>query len=140
MTTGAHDPIAEAPAAIWYVRPPTGGQYGPARGDVIVQWLSEGRVSVSMILSSGSRRLDRLGKTPPSCFPHSMNRAESASAPAASPAVSTTVPLTTPRSSQRTATRYESKKRLDSNALAIGVLVGLGGLVRHSHTSSWSSS
>src|SRR5690349_17915366 len=30
----ADDPIAEAPAAIWYVRPPSGGQYGPARGDI----------------------------------------------------------------------------------------------------------
>src|SRR5207249_3997580 len=39
------DPIAEAPAAIWYVRPPTGGQYGPARGDIMRKWLSEGRVS-----------------------------------------------------------------------------------------------
>jgi hypothetical protein len=36
--------IDEAPQAIWYVRPPTGGQYGPARGDVMRQWLLEGRV------------------------------------------------------------------------------------------------
>ena len=26
------DPIAEAPDAVWYVRPPTGGQFGPADG------------------------------------------------------------------------------------------------------------
>src|SRR5262249_9561241 len=39
------DPIAEAPAAIWYVRPPSGGQYGPAKGDVMRKWLEEGRVS-----------------------------------------------------------------------------------------------
>ena len=39
------DPIAEAPAAVWYVRPPTGGQYGPARGDVMRKWVGEGRVS-----------------------------------------------------------------------------------------------
>src|SRR5262245_51455506 len=32
---GTNDPIAEAPAAIWYVRPPTGGQYGPAKGDIM---------------------------------------------------------------------------------------------------------
>ncbi len=31
--------------AIWYVRPPSGGQYGPARGDVMRKWLGEGRVS-----------------------------------------------------------------------------------------------
>src|SRR5207253_11492968 len=41
----ADDPIAEAPSAIWYVRPPTGGQYGPARGDIMRKWISEGRVS-----------------------------------------------------------------------------------------------
>jgi uncharacterized protein DUF4339 len=39
------DPIAEIPTAIWYVRPPTGGQYGPARGDIMRKWLTEGRVS-----------------------------------------------------------------------------------------------
>src|SRR5262245_39584530 len=41
----ANDPIAEAPAAIWYVRPPTGGQYGPARGEIMRRWIAEGRVS-----------------------------------------------------------------------------------------------
>jgi hypothetical protein len=39
------DPIGEAPEAIWYVRPPTGGQFGPARGDVLRKWIGEGRVS-----------------------------------------------------------------------------------------------
>jgi len=39
------DPIDEAPQAIWYVRPPSGGQYGPARGDVMRKWMGEGRVS-----------------------------------------------------------------------------------------------
>jgi hypothetical protein len=42
---GAIDPIAEAPLAAWYVRPPSGGQYGPARGDVMRKWIVEGRVS-----------------------------------------------------------------------------------------------
>jgi hypothetical protein len=39
------DPIADAPQAVWYVRPPSGGQYGPARGDVMRKWIAEGRVS-----------------------------------------------------------------------------------------------
>ena len=39
------DPIDEAPQAIWYVRPPSGGQYGPARGDIMRKWMGEGRVS-----------------------------------------------------------------------------------------------
>lgn len=39
------DPIAEAPEAVWYVRPPSGGQYGPARGEVMRKWVDDGRVS-----------------------------------------------------------------------------------------------
>jgi uncharacterized protein YlaI len=39
------DPIAEMPEAIWYVRPPSGGQYGPAKGDIMRRWIDEGRVS-----------------------------------------------------------------------------------------------
>jgi hypothetical protein len=39
------DPIAEAPEMIWYVRPPSGGQFGPASGDLMRTWLGEGRVS-----------------------------------------------------------------------------------------------
>jgi hypothetical protein len=39
------DPIAEAPMAIWYVMPPAGGRFGPARGDVMRKWLGEGRVT-----------------------------------------------------------------------------------------------
>jgi hypothetical protein len=37
-------PIAEAPEAVWYVRPPSGGQYGPAGSDVMKRWVDEGRV------------------------------------------------------------------------------------------------
>jgi len=43
-SNATRDPIAEAPGAAWYVRPPSGGQFGPASGDVMSQWISEGRV------------------------------------------------------------------------------------------------
>jgi len=39
------DPLAEAPEACWYVRPPSGGQYGPAKPNIMRQWLAEGRVT-----------------------------------------------------------------------------------------------
>lgn len=39
------DPLAQAPDAVWYVRAPDGGQYGPASADVMRSWLAEGRVS-----------------------------------------------------------------------------------------------
>ena len=39
------DPIAEAPQASWYVRLPAGGQFGPAMGEVMRQWIQQGRVT-----------------------------------------------------------------------------------------------
>ena len=39
------DPIAEAPAARWYVQSVSGGRYGPAPGDMMRAWLADGRVS-----------------------------------------------------------------------------------------------
>lgn len=44
------DPIAEAPQAVWYVRPPAGGQYGPALGEVLRKWMAEGRVSADSLV------------------------------------------------------------------------------------------
>jgi hypothetical protein len=44
-TRTAHlDPIDEAPGALWYVRPASGGQYGPANGELLRRWIAEGRV------------------------------------------------------------------------------------------------
>jgi hypothetical protein len=37
--------IADAAAGIWYVRPTSGGQFGPAESPTFVQWLQEGRIS-----------------------------------------------------------------------------------------------
>ncbi|MEE3076688.1 MAG: DUF4339 domain-containing protein, partial [Planctomycetota bacterium] len=42
--------IAIGPHLIWYVRPPSGGQYGPAEGDVMRQWLKEGRVTAESLV------------------------------------------------------------------------------------------
>ncbi|MGB9688582.1 DUF4339 domain-containing protein [Thermogutta sp.] len=38
------DPLSE-PDAAWYVRPPAGGQYGPAAPEVIRVWIAEGRIT-----------------------------------------------------------------------------------------------
>ena len=50
VASGASDPIAEAPHAVWYVRPPAGGQYGPASGDVMRTWITEGRVTADSLV------------------------------------------------------------------------------------------
>ncbi len=44
------DPIDEAPDAIWYIRPSSGGQYGPARGEIMRKWMGEGRVSADSLV------------------------------------------------------------------------------------------
>ena len=44
------DPLDEAPNAQWYVRPPTGGQFGPARADLLRRWIGEGRVSADSLV------------------------------------------------------------------------------------------
>lgn len=60
------DPIAEAPEMIWYVRPPSGGQFGPAAGDLMRTWLTEGRVSAdSLVWREGWRDWQEAGKVFP---------------------------------------------------------------------------
>ncbi len=44
MVNEPPDAISEAPEMIWYIRPPSGGQFGPAPGDLMRTWLTEGRV------------------------------------------------------------------------------------------------
>jgi uncharacterized protein DUF4339 len=44
------DPLAETPNAVWYVRPPSGGQFGPAQAEMMRGWLTEGRVSAETLV------------------------------------------------------------------------------------------
>ena len=106
------DPIAEAPAAIWYVRPPSGGQFGPARGDVMRKWIAEGRVSSdSLVWREGWTDWQSAGKLFPSL--------QSVSAAAtASPA-----PTGVTRAA-RTVSRYQAKKS-GGNSTAIALLIFL---------------
>lgn len=60
------DPIAEAPQAMWYVRPPTGGQFGPAAGEILRRWIGEGRVSAdSMVWREGWAEWRQAGQALP---------------------------------------------------------------------------
>ncbi len=111
----ASDPIAEAPTAIWYVRPPSGGQYGPARGDVMRKWISEGRVSGdSLVWREGWidwRNASQL-------FPSLAGGAGlGGGGVAAGPAV------TTPQTARSTS-RYAARKKSGSG-MAIAALIGL---------------
>ena len=44
------EPLGSDPAATWYVRPPSGGQYGPADADVLKGWIAEGRVAKTALI------------------------------------------------------------------------------------------
>jgi hypothetical protein len=33
------------PEAVWYIRPPSGGQFGPAEAELMRTWLEEGRIT-----------------------------------------------------------------------------------------------
>gem|GEM_PF-1942329 len=44
------DAIDEAPGAVWYVRPPSGGQFGPAAGDTMRSWVDGGRVTANSLV------------------------------------------------------------------------------------------
>jgi hypothetical protein len=56
------DAISDAPEMIWYIRPPSGGQFGPAPGDLMRTWLSEGRVSAdSLVWREGWRDWQEAG-------------------------------------------------------------------------------
>jgi hypothetical protein len=44
------DVINADPSAAWYVRPPSGGQYGPADGHLLHQWIAEGRVAATALI------------------------------------------------------------------------------------------
>jgi hypothetical protein len=54
ISTATPPPLSQAPATpapaapeptAWYIRPASGGQFGPASDEVFAQWIAEGRVS-----------------------------------------------------------------------------------------------
>lgn len=118
----AADPIAEAPNAVWYVRPPGGGQYGPARGDILRKWISEGRVSGdSLVWREGWTDWREAGQLIPGLV-----TAPGTSAPVAGPPPGApTIPLVGPKSTaSRPADRKPIGKR-GSNEIAVAALVCL---------------
>lgn len=123
------DPIDEAPNAVWYVRPPTGGQYGPARGDVLRRWLGEGRVTAdSYVWREGWA--DWL--TASSVFPSLVVSGSSSAAvtlPAPGPASMAAAPLVAPApvaaetSAAASASRTVAPRRRDSALSLLAIIV-----------------
>ncbi|MCC6124596.1 MAG: DUF4339 domain-containing protein [Pirellulales bacterium] len=44
------DPLADSAEVVWYVRPPTGGQFGPATPEILRAWLAEGRIGTDTLV------------------------------------------------------------------------------------------
>jgi hypothetical protein len=121
-TAAANDPIAQNPAAIWYVRPPTGGQYGPARGEIMRKWLSEGRVSSdSLVWREGWPEWQTAGKL----FPHLQAAGAGAMGASVGPTSSVDV---APRASSKTTTHAPSSKRATMTR-AIIIIASLAAIV-----------
>ncbi len=64
--SAAADPLTEAGDVVWYVRPPSGGQYGPATREIMRTWLAEGRISAdSLVWREGWRDWQAAGSVFP---------------------------------------------------------------------------
>ena len=128
--SGPADPIDEAPNAVWYVRPPTGGQFGPASGEIMRRWITEGRVSADSLVwregwadwkAANTLFSDLAGGTttaspsPPASF------GGSASSP--TPKAAPTSPMGKDGPAGTAARPYG--RRRNNNALAIGMVVVL---------------
>jgi len=56
------DPLSEGGDVVWYVRPPSGGQFGPAAPDIMRSWIEQGRVSPdSLVWREGWRDWQEAG-------------------------------------------------------------------------------
>ena len=108
--------IREAPGATWYVRPPAGGQYGPAPADIFCEWLIEHRVTRDSLvwrdgwpqwLIAGDVFTDYFGPT----IPQSIAPAAPIAAPLAAPDVA-------PFAAQTSAPEFVAPTTLSDRALA----------------------
>lgn len=116
------DPISQAPNSIWYVRPPSGGQYGPARGDIMRKWVSEGRVSGdSLVWREGFPEWKTAGQLFPSLA--GVGSPATAAGPPPPPTDSPDVPKVT--RAVRKLNAYEARKS-KGTGMAIAILVILG--------------
>jgi DNA-directed RNA polymerase subunit RPC12/RpoP len=66
----ADDPLSEANNVVWYVRPASGGQLGPATNEILRHWLAKGRVKAdSFVWREGWRDWQLAGNVFPQFAP-----------------------------------------------------------------------
>ncbi|MGI9471173.1 MAG: DUF4339 domain-containing protein [Rubripirellula sp.] len=137
QSSGAMDVDAAAavldddPDATWYVRPPSGGQYGPASGDILRKWIGEGRVASTALLwregwpqwRDASEALPELGDQLPKSDSSSSSRA--AAPQTGSHAASDDSANNSPRFTGEAGVGADRRSRSMRRVLMIGVLTAL---------------
>ena len=118
------------PTAVWYVRPPSGGQYGPATGDILRGWIAEARVTPTSLIwrdgwaqwRSASEALSEFGAAPaPVLSPLKNSSPQSTTASTA-----TTATTAMPPTLQGDATIGTQKiKRANQRFVMVGMLAAI---------------
>lgn len=125
LATVAGDPIAEAPQAVWYVRPRSGGQFGPAPGDIFRQWIAQRRVTAdSLVWRDGWSEWRLAAEVLPQLAP----RTSSLFGPAAGVAQPAVAPATVGAAAESvnaTAARYVKSRRSKASTVAAICILGL---------------
>jgi hypothetical protein len=137
--------IEEAPNAAWYVRPPSGGQYGPAVGAVFWDWLKEKRVGESALVwregwgtwqtaSAVFPEFFQKSLSPPSPNPSQVPPAPDALPPAAAESLVTGIKADTTnksigKSSAAVRSKIAKKKNKSKRDIAIFIALSLLALI-----------
>jgi hypothetical protein len=65
------DPLADPTEVVWYIRPPSGGQFGPATRELMKTWIAQGRVTPdSLVWREGWRDWQEAGSVFPQLSPN----------------------------------------------------------------------
>ena len=117
--------LDDDPDATWYVRPPSGGQYGPATGEIMKQWIDEGRVAATALLwRDGWPQWRDAGETLPELVDRLPNGDVASAVPVVqSPAVATSSP--SPQLSGQAGVGSDRRTRSMRRVLLIGLLSAL---------------
>ena len=117
------DPLADGQNVVWYVRPPSGGQFGPAPGNVMRGWIDEGRVSAdSLVWREGWRDWQEASAV----FPQlALGTPISDLNEVLDTAVAPSMPIVAPRPKRPAAAKGITRKQLTTILILVAVVVVL---------------